>query len=71
MDQQGHFGEVLDAVGALSPEEQLTLVDIVARRLAEEGRKRVAADIQESRKDFAEGRCILTTIDRLRDEILS
>lgn len=71
MDEQGHFGEVLDAVSALSPEDQLALVDIVARRLAEEGRKRVVADVREARKDFAEGRCVPTTVDKLVNEILS
>jgi hypothetical protein len=71
MDQQPRFGEVLDAVGTLSPDEQLTLVDIVAHRLAEEGRKRVATDVQESRREFAEGRCRPVTIDELKDEILS
>ena len=71
MDQQGHFGEVLEAVSTLSADEQMTLVDIVARRLAEEGRRRIVADVQEARKDFAEGRCDPTTIDKLRDEIFS
>ena len=71
MEQQSHFGEVLEAVGTLSPDEQLTLVDIGARRLAEEGRKRIVADVQQARKDFAEGRCEPTTVERLRDEIFS
>lgn len=68
MEEMGHFAEVLEAVGALSADEQLTLVDIVARCLAEEGRRCVVADVEEARKDFAEGRCQPTTIDKLRDE---
>jgi len=71
MHQPTCFGEVLDAVGSLSPEEQLALVDIVAHRLAEEGRKRVVADIRESQQEYAEGRCRPVTIDELRNEILS
>ena len=71
MHQTACFGEVLDAVGTLSPEEQLALVDIVSHRLAEEGRKRVAADIRESQREYAEGRCRPVTIDELRNEILS
>jgi hypothetical protein len=71
MHQTACFGEVLDAVGTLSPEEQLALVDIVAHRLAEEGRKRVAADIRESRQEQAQGRCQPVTIAELRNEILS
>jgi hypothetical protein len=71
MNQPTCFAEVLDAVGALSPEDQLALVDIVAHRLAEEGRKRVVADIQESRREYAEGRCRPITVDELRNEISS
>jgi hypothetical protein len=71
MDQSIRFAEVLDAVGALSPEEQVTLVDIVAHRLAEEDRKRVLADVEESRHEYAQGRCQPVTIEQLRDEISS
>ncbi len=70
-DASTRFGDVLDAVGALSAEEQLALVEIVARRLAEQGRTRVAASVQEARREFAEGRCRPVTIDELRDEIQS
>ena len=71
MDQQTHFGEVLEAVSTLSPDEQLTLVNIVARRLAEDGRRRVAASIDEARREFDEGHCQPTTIDNLINEIMS
>ena len=43
------FAEVLEAVDQLSTEEQETLVAIVRRRMAERGRKRLAADVQEAR----------------------
>jgi hypothetical protein len=71
MDQHTHFGEVLEAVSTLSPDEQLTLVNIVARRLAADGRKRVAASVEESRREFDEGRCQPTTVDDLISEIMS
>jgi hypothetical protein len=71
MDQQAHFGDILDAVGTLSLDEQQTLVDIVSHRLAEEGRKQVVADVQESRREFAEGRCHPVGVNDIRDEILS
>jgi hypothetical protein len=70
-NQPAPFGEILDAVAGLPVEDQLALVDIVSRRLAEEGRKRIAASVQESRQEFAEGRCCPTSVDQLRDEILS
>lgn len=63
------FGDVLDAVGGLSVEEQYALVDIVAHRLAAEGRRQVVADVQEARRDFAAGACRLVSLDELKDEI--
>ncbi len=69
-DTLTRFGDVLDAVGALSPDEQLALVEIVARRLAEQGRTRVAASVQEARHEFAEGRCRPVTIDELSAEAI-
>ncbi len=71
MTQSANFSDVLDAVVALSPDEQLTLVDIVAHRLAEQGRKQALADVEESQREYAEGRCRPVTVDELRNEILS
>lgn len=65
------FGDVLDAVGSLSPEEQYTLVDIVSHRLAEQGRSRVLANVQEAEREFAAGQCRQVTVDELMDEINS
>jgi hypothetical protein len=70
-NQPAPFGEILDAVTGLPVEDQLALVDIVKHRLAEQGRKRIAASVQEARQEFAEGRCCPTTVDQLRDEIFS
>lgn len=64
------FGDILDAVGQLPPEDQLALVDIVKRRLAECERKRVVADVQEARREYSEGNCRPVTIDQLKDEIM-
>ena len=55
MEQLIPFGEVLEAIDQLSLDEQETLLDIVQRRLAERGRKRLAAEIQEARQEFASG----------------
>ena len=65
------FGEILDAVEGLPAEDQLALVDIVKHRLAEQARKQIAASVQEARKEFLDGQCRPTTVDQLRDEILS
>ena len=65
------FAEVLDAVNQLSFEEQQTLVDIVRRRMTEQGREQRTTEILEARREFAEGRCQASTVDELMDEILS
>jgi hypothetical protein len=65
------FAEVLDAADRLSPEEQETLIVILRRRLAEQGRKRLAAEVREARQEFAEGRCQPAGADDLMREILS
>ncbi len=65
------FGEVLEAVEKLSLEEQETLMEIVHRRMAEQNRKRLIAEIQEARTEFAEGRCRPATADEIMAEIVS
>jgi plasmid stability protein len=64
------FGEVLEAADHLSHEEQEELIAILHRRLAHVARQRLAADIQEARQEFAEGRCPPATPDELMREIM-
>ncbi|MGE0827048.1 MAG: hypothetical protein AB7G75_25650 [Candidatus Binatia bacterium] len=71
MEQLIPFGEVLEAIDQLSLDEQETLLDIVQRRVAERGRKLLAAEIQEARREFAAGGCHPATADELMEEILS
>ena len=63
------FGEVLEAIDQLSPEEQETLLDIVQHRLVERGRKQLAADIEDDRIEFAAGRCRPATVEKLMKEL--
>lgn len=51
----GTFAEVLDAAEALDPGAQAELVAILSRRLAERGRDRVAASVEEARRERAAG----------------
>ncbi len=69
MEDTAFFGEVLEAVGKLSPDEQETLLVIVRRRLAEQGRKKLAADILEAREEYAQGQCDPITVEDLMKEI--
>jgi hypothetical protein len=70
MSQPMPFGDVLEAIDQLSPEDQESLVDIVYRRIAERSRKQLACDVRDARQEFAEGRCQPTTADDLMREIL-
>jgi hypothetical protein len=65
------FNEVVEAVDQLSIEEQEAVAGILRRRLAEAGRKRVAAEIREAEREFTDGGCRPVTPDELMDEILS
>lgn len=65
------FGEVLEAIGALSLDEQETLVDIVERHLAERTRQQLATDIEEARTEFKQGHCQSISVESLMEEILS
>jgi len=65
------FGDVLEAIDKLSLDELETLMDIVQRRIAERGRKLLAAEIREARQEFAASRSRQATADELMKEILS
>jgi hypothetical protein len=69
MSANSQFDEVLDAVEKLLPDEQGALIAIVQRRLAEEGRRRVVADVQQGRVDFQQGQVSESTIEDLLREI--
>ena len=70
MAQQLRFDEVLDAADQLSLDEQRELIAILNRRLALAGRQRLLDEVQEARKDFAEGRCLPATPDEIMRDIL-
>ena len=64
------FSEVLEAAGHLSQDEQQELIAILNRRLAQAIRQRIAAEIQDARQAFAEGRCSPRSPDELMRESL-
>jgi hypothetical protein len=71
MSQAKQFSEVLEAADHLSVEEQEELIAILHRRLAEQGRQRIAAEVQEARQEFASGKCRSASVDELMREIIS
>jgi tryptophanase len=57
MSKQIAFDEALDAAEKLDAEGQAELAEILKRRLAERGRERVAATVEQARREFAAGQC--------------
>jgi hypothetical protein len=71
MEHAMPFGDVLEAIDKLSLEDQEALLDILRRRIADRGRKTLAAEIEEARREFAEGRCRPATAEEVMKEIIS
>jgi|GEM_PF-3592612 len=65
------FWEVIEAVESLSIPEQEALVGIFKRRLVDAGRERITAEIEESRREYAEGKGKVMTPQQIMDEIRS
>lgn len=57
MSKQNAFADVLDAAEQLDVDAQAELVAVLSRRLAEQGRERVAATVAQAREEFAAGLC--------------
>lgn len=67
----GIFAEVLETIDRMPVEDQEALIEIVRHRALERNRKRLAAEVQEARREFEGGRCKPATAGELMDEILS
>jgi hypothetical protein len=63
------FDEVVDAVDGLSTDEQVELVHLIRRRLAERERQRVVADISEARAEMAAGKAQRLDLDELFEDL--
>ena len=65
------FDELLDAIEHLPADEQADLVEVVRRRLAERGRRRVTEDVGEARAEFGNGTAKPASVDEIMREIES
>ena len=50
------FSGILYAAGELSVDEQVTLLEILQRRIAESNREELVRDVEAARAEFATGR---------------
>lgn len=65
------FAEVLDAADQLSLDEQVTLVDVLNRRLVERRRDQLAEEIQQARREYAASQCKPATPEQIFKDLLS
>ena len=65
------ISEILEAADHLSVEDQAMLVELLHKRWIERERQRLAAEIAESEREFAEGRTKVGTPEEIMREILS
>lgn len=65
------FDDVLEAIENLPPEEQVEVLDIARRRLAERGRRRVIDEVAQAQSEFASGALSPVTSDEILKQITS
>jgi hypothetical protein len=63
------FAEIVDAADRLSADEQLTLLEILRRRLAERDRQQLVRDVADARSEFASGAVEPATAKQIMDEV--
>jgi hypothetical protein len=68
---EAKFADVLEAADELGTEEKKMLVDILQRRMIEERRKALKADVDQADKDFADGLIKPASVDEIMEKILS
>jgi hypothetical protein len=72
MDQlRSTFAEALDAAENLDLDAQAELIAVLNRRLAERGRERIAAAVEQARREFASGQSKPMTAAEIVREALS
>jgi hypothetical protein len=71
MIQESSFADALDAAEQLDPEAQGQLIEILRRRLAERGRERVAATVEQARREYSAGECVPMTAAEIMREAQS
>lgn len=71
MKQPPLLDEVLDAAEQLDDQAQAELVSVLSRRLAERGRMRIAASVEQGMREYAAGLCKPQTPEEIMREALN
>ncbi|KAF3885919.1 MULTISPECIES: hypothetical protein [Nostocales] len=69
MTQASKFEQVLESVETLSIEEQEALIDLVQRRLAEQRRSEIAANIAQAQAEYQAGKVFRGTVEQIIAEL--
>ncbi|WP_407884663.1 hypothetical protein [Scytonema sp. NUACC26] len=69
MTQASKFEQVLESVETLSIEEQEALIDLVQRRLAEQRRSEIAANIAQAQAEYQAGKVFRGTVEQVIAEL--
>lgn len=67
--QLSTFDSILDEIEALSPDDQITLLDIMQRRLNDRRRDEIAANIAQAKKEYQSGHVFRGTVDEAIAEL--
>ncbi|MGL6095921.1 MAG: hypothetical protein ACRC7O_09020 [Fimbriiglobus sp.] len=65
------FAEAVEAAGRLPDEDLAALVGLLQRRLADQRRQGVAADVRDASAEFATGQCRSASPDDILRDALS
>ena len=71
MSQTSAFNDLLEAVDALSSDQQKTFVNIVQQRIAHEERERLVRDVLEAQEEIRQGGGKVMTVAEIMREIES
>lgn len=68
---RGSFSDVVDAIEALSPEEQREIVNIFRQRFTAREQQRLLDNDAESLRAYEAGECRVMTVDEIMREATS
>ena len=63
------FSEIVEAADHLSVDEQLTLLEILQRRIASRNRESLVCDVADARREFRSGKLHATSVADIIAEV--
>lgn len=63
------FDKVLELVEKMSNDEQITLIDLIGKRLKEKRRDEIALNIIHANEEYAQGQVFRGTVDEVMAEL--